>query len=242
MKITVLFLTMLAAAVSAHAQATAYQALEYLTDRKGGRMLEDVFVVRGDGGNPQPAEWIVYRGQPNGALFQATGIKSSGLILSGTAPRQDLDLQPHARRINFSVINLDSNGAYRIAQRLARNENFTFGRVDYELKTNNLGAVPAWTLYLFNEKKRYMGELTLSAATGEVLHPLKLHSYKVEDVDGRSELVTVREPWPRRAIRSVGRWFSQTGTVYGTDLRRAAGTTEEILVGRRSLHFTEDVP
>lgn len=140
------------------------------------------------------------------------------------------------------MINLDSNGAYRIARREARRENFTFGRVDYELKTSNLGSVPAWTLYLFTEKRHYVGKLTLSAATGEVLHPLRLHRCAVEEGNGFPELVTVRGPWACRAIRSVGRRFSQTGTIYGKDLLNAAGTAEEILVGRRSRHFAEDMP
>jgi len=242
MKLPVFLFAMMAVAGSLRAQATAYQALEYLTKSKGPGVLEDVFVVRGEGGHPQPAEWILYRGTPNGATFQATGIKTSGLVLSGAAPRSEVRIEPHARPINFTVLNLDSKGAYRIAVREARKENFKFGRIDYELITNRVGGVPAWNLRLFNEDKFYLGEITLSAATGEVLHPLRLHRYAVEDINGRPEVVTVREPWARRAIRSVGRWFSQTGTTYGKDLLRGAGTAEEILVGHRSRDYSEDVP
>lgn len=240
MRIFAFLVVTMAALGSLGAQATAYQALQYYTDGRGDQALNDIFVVRGEGGGPQPAEWILYRGRPNASLFQATGIKSSGLILSGTAPRREVGLAPHARPINFSVINLDSNGAYRIAKREARKENFKFGRIDYELKMSHLGGVPAWYLRLFNEEKFYMGEMALSAATGEVLHPLKLNRYAVEDVDGRAEVVAVREPWARRAVRSVGRWFSQTGTAYGKDMLNAAGTTEEILVGRRTRYFADD--
>lgn len=240
MKILVFLLVTAAALGSGRAQATAYQALQYYTDLKGDGGLNNVFVVRGEGGGPQPAEWILFRGRSNGAFFQATGIKATGLVLTGTAPRGDVGIAPHARPINFSVINLDSNGAYRIAKREARKEDFKFGRIDYELKMNHIGGVPAWNLRLFNEDKFYLGELTLSAATGEVLHPLKLSRYAVQNVDGQPALVTVREPWPRRAVRSVGRWFSQTGTAYGTDLLNAAETTEEILVGRRSRYFADD--
>ncbi len=240
MKIFVLFLALFVS-VSALPAATAYQALQYFANSRGDDVLNHVMVVRGEGGGPQPEEWIVYRGRANAPFFQASGIKASGVVLSGTAPARVVALQPHALPLNFSVLNLDSNAAWKIARREARKDNFPFDRVDYELKTNSIANVPAWTLRLFNEKKGLVGELTLSAATGDVLRPLELHRFLVEDVDGQPELVTVREPWLNRAMRSVGRWFNQTGSVYGKDLLRAAGTAEEILVEQRTRDYTEDV-
>ena len=222
------------------AQDTAYEALQDLVAERGERALENVVVVRGEDGTPQPAEWIVYRGPTNARAFQAAGIRSGGHVLSGVASAREVGLEPHAQKVNFTVLNLDSNSAWHIAKREARKENFRFGRVDYELKTNPLGGVPAWSLRLFNEKTRYVGELTLSGATGAVLHPLKLYRYSVEDEGGRETLLTTREPWIRRAGRSVGRWFSQTGTTYGRDMLRAAGTAEEILVGKRTRDYSED--
>lgn len=236
-----ILLLALFASVSASSAATAYQALQYFANSRGDDALDHVMVVRGEGGGPQPEEWIVYRGRANAPFFQASGIKASGVVLSGTASARVVGLQPHAVAVNFSVLNLDSNAAWKIARREARKESFSFERVDYELKTNSIANVPAWTLRLFNEKKGTVGELTLSGATGDVLHPLKLYRFKVEEVDGQPELLTAREPWLNRALRSVGRWFSRTGTAYGKDLLRAAGTTEEILVEKRTRDYTEDV-
>lgn len=223
------------------AAATAYQALQYLASARGEQALANVFVVRGQGGGPQPEEWIVFRGHSNAPNFQATGIRSSGVFLSGSAPARVVDLQPHAQPINFSVLNLDSNSAWRVAQRAARKENFHFDRVDYELRTNSLVGSPAWTLRLFNEKKSYLGEITISGATGEVLHPLKLSRYTVEDIEGEPTLAMVEEPWAKRALRSVGHWFNRTGSTFGHDMLRAAGTAEKIIIGRRSRDYAEDV-
>ncbi len=232
----VLFLT----AASLHADATAYQALEYYSNRKGSNALDNVFVVRGEGGLPQPGEWTVYRGRPNAPTFQATGIKANGSILTGTASARTVGLEPHAQKVNFSVLNVDSNAAWHIAKREARKEDFKFGRIDYVLKTNPIAGVPAWSMRLFNEDRAYVGELTISGATGEVLHPLKLYRYAVEDVDGQPTLATAREPWGQRAWRSIGRWFGNTGNAYGKDMLRAAGTAEVILVGERTRHFADD--
>lgn len=227
-------------AASLHADATAYQALEYYANSRGSNALENVFVVRGEGGLPQPGEWIVYRGRPNAPAFQTTGIKANGTILTGSASASSTGLEPHAKKINFSVLNVDSNAAWHIAKREARKENFKFGRIDYVLKTNPIAGVPAWSMRLFNEDKAYVGELTISGATGEILYPIKLYRYTVEDVDGQPTLATAREPWANRALRSVGRWFSRAGTAYGKDMVRAAGTAETILVGERTRHFADD--
>ncbi len=222
------------------AQDTAYEALQSLTASRGEAALDDVFVVRGTGGTPQPETWVLYRGRLLDRTLQTTLIQDQGNIGFGKIPAREVGLEPHAQKVNFTVINVDSNAAWNIAKRAARKENFRFQRADYELKTNPMAGVPAWSLRLFNDQKSYLGELTISAATGEVLHPLRLHRFRMEDVDGRTELVTVREPWPRRAVRSVGRWFSQTGTIFGKDLRRAAGTAEDIVIGKRTRDYSED--
>jgi hypothetical protein len=222
------------------AQVTAYQALQTLTASRGESALENVYVVRGTSGTPQPEEWVVYRGRPLDRTFRTTSIQEDGRIGFGKISTKDVGLQPHAQKINFTVINVDSNAAWHIAKRQARKEDFKFQRIDYELKTNPMAGVPAWSMRLFNDKKHYLGELTISAATGEILHPLKLEKFQMQDIDGQMQLVTVSEPWPRRAVRSIGRWFSQTGTIYGRDLLRAAGTAEDIVVGRRSRDFAED--
>jgi len=234
MKISVLLTLIFGASSSLHAAATMYQALEHFADERGSDALDSVMLIRGEGGQPQPAEWIVYRGGAKDSEFRAEGITSSGRVLSGKASARELNLPPHAERVNFSMLSVDSNAAFRIATQEARKENFSFDRIDYELRANSLAGVPAWSLRLFNESKSYLGELTLSAATGEILRPLQLHSYAVKDVGGQEKLVMVREPWARRAVRSVGRWFSQTGTTFGKDTLRGLGTAEEIAIGNRT--------
>lgn len=230
---------LLLTAASLFADATAYQALEhYSNNRKNA--FDNVFVVRGEGGRPQPGEWTIYRGRANAPSFQTTAIKASGVILTGTAPARVVGLEPHAQEVNFSVLNVDSNAAWHIAKREAKKEGFKFGRIDYVLKTNPVAGVPAWSMRLFNEDRGYVGELTISGATGEVLYPIKLYRYSVEDVDGQLTLATAREPWTQRALRSIGRWFGQTGRAYGKDLLRATGTAEQIVVGERTRHFADD--
>lgn len=241
MKFLLCLLALLASSAGVRAAATAYQALQHLTASRGQEAIADAFVVRGEGGSPQPEEWIIFRGRPNAPVFRATSIRSSGIFQNASASAATVNLPPHARPINFSILNLDSNSACRIARREARKENFSFDRVDYELKTNSLTGAPAWTLRLFNEPRSYLGELTISGVTGTILHPLKLKRYTVEMEDGEPLLVTVPEPWVKRALRSIGHWFNRTGSTFGHDMLRAAGTAEEIVIGRRTRDYTEDV-
>lgn len=235
------FLALLALVTSAHAQTTAYLALQEMVAARGDDALENVFVVRGNDGAPQPAAWMVFCGHNRDKGFEATQVRKGGRISSAKVPATEVGLVPHAQKVNFAILNVDSNTAWNIAKGEARKENFQFQRIDYELRTSSKLGVPVWSMRLFNDEKHYMGELTISGATAEVVRPLKLSRFTIEDVDGRHEIVTVREPWARRAVRSVGRWFSQTGTVFGKDLLRAAGTTEEIVIGKRSRAFSEDV-
>ena len=240
MKHAALTLAIFAIAQSLHASATAYQALEYLTERKGDDVLDQVFVIQGRGGDSQPKEWVLFRGRSNASTFQTMKIRDDGRISTGTASSREAELQPHALPVNFSVLNLDTNAAWNIAKRVARKESFRFTEIEYRLATHPVAMVPAWTLRLFNEKNKTMGEVVLSGATGEVLNPLRLYRYYVEGTDGQEQLVTRREPWSNRAMRSIGRWFSRTGEAYGHDLMRAAGTAEEILVDRRTRDLSED--
>lgn len=241
MKLAALILALLTLALPLHATETAYQALEHLTERKGSEALDQVFVIRGYGGSPQPQEWVVFRGRPNASVLQTTKIQSRGRIITGSASSQEAELPLHAQPLNFSVLNLDTNVAWDVAKRLARKENFRFTEIDYRLSTHPIAGVPAWTLRLFNKEKQTMGELVLSGATGEVLQPLRLYRFQMEDIGGNEQLITRREPWGNRALRSIGRWFSRTGEAYGHDLLRAAGTAEEILVDQRTRDLSEDV-
>lgn len=179
------------------------------------------------------------RGRSNASTFQTMKIEEDGRISTGTASSREAELPPHSLPVNFSVLNLDTNAAWNITKRVARKESFRFTEIEYRLATHPVSMVPAWTLRLFNEEKKTMGEVVVSGATGEVLNPLRLYRYYLEETDGQ-QLVTRREPWSNRAMSSIGRWFSRTGSAYGHDLLRAAGTAEEILVDRRTRDLSED--
>jgi len=241
MKSTALILTLLALCPPLSGQDTAYQALHILAERKGTQALENVYIIRGLEGEPQPEKWIVYRGRPNARVFQTTEIRGDGSLTSGKASTRDQGLQPDALPLNLSVLNLDTHAAWKIAQRHARKERFHFTFANYELTTHPLARVPAWTLYLFNETPGVLGIMTLSGATGEVLNRLKIYHYTtVEPGEGTRGLVIVREPQSDRVARSISRWFSLSGEAYGHDLLNAGGTTEELLINRRTRHFSKD--
>jgi|GEM_PF-2032060 len=219
---------------------TAYQALDHLVERRGEEALRQVYLIRGMGGEPQPQEWVLYRGRPNARVFRTTKVRADGSISTGKAPAREQGLLPDALPLNLSVLNLDTHAAWNIARRHAREERFHFTCANYELATHPLARVPAWTLYLFNETPGIMGIITLSGATGEVLNRLRLYRYRVEPGGETRRVIVIREPEGERRARSIHRWFSRSGEAWGHDLFNAAGTTEEILMNRRTRPFSED--
>jgi len=219
------------AAAPLRGAATAYQTLQYLVQERGDGVLKGVMLIKGEGGAPFPEDWHLFRGGPNSAVFQTVAVSGRGNIINGRSAAREAGLPPHAEPINFSILNVDSNSAFRIATREAKREHFDFDHIDYRLQTNTLAGVPAWTMTMYNPAKGYLATLTISGTNGVVLRPLAIHSYVVEVINGQPEVVRTQESFYRRAMRSVGRWFCQTGSTFGKDIVKSLRTSEEIYIG-----------
>ncbi len=72
--------------------------------------------------------------------------------------------------MNFNQLNLDSEGAFTIANQEAQKVGVPFDRVDYVLKSGTGGGAPVWEMELFNGNSGRTGSLTIAADNGAVLH------------------------------------------------------------------------
>ena len=147
------------------ARETAYEALRHLSSQRGQKTLEQVLELRGTEGTPQPAAWKVLLGDPlaRGGIreFEIT----QGKVLSERTPvAAGLD---DTATVDFQKLNLDSSGAFTLAEEEARKRKLGFDHVEYQLRRGSNG--PEWILQLFAEGKGRIGTLHIAADSGAIL-------------------------------------------------------------------------
>jgi len=219
---------------TAHASMSAYHALERYRALRGETSMEALIQIRSEGYGIHPGQWIFTRMQGS-TILPADILTTSGGIRRGSTALALEGVPNHPRVLNFDILNLDSDGALRIARRKAKEEFFRIDRVDYLLRTDPLANVPAWNLILYDESKAKLGRIVINATTGAVLRHLHILDYEVVGIAKEGEIVeTTPEPFVDRFSRSVDRWFKRTGETFSEDAERALSTAEEIAIGQRS--------
>jgi hypothetical protein len=151
---------------SLQAADTAYTALRVLGKRDGQEVLNHVIELHGRGGAPQPAVWKLVIDDPRAR----GGIREleiqRGKIVSERTPTAHGAGSP----MNFNQLNLDSEGAFTIADQEAQKANVLFSTVDYSLKAGSGAGVPVWDLELSDGKNGRVGSVEIAADSGTVLH------------------------------------------------------------------------
>ena len=106
---------------------------------------------------------------------------------------------PNARSVgapmNFNQLNLDSEGAFTIADQEAKKTQLTFDRVDYALKSGTNGGAPVWELELFETRSGPVGLITIAADSGTVLRR-QLDGHRGGSNNDRDYLEDRRNPPP----------------------------------------------
>jgi len=156
----------LAVASVAQAADTAYSALRAIGKRDGQEVLNHVLELRGRDGMPSPQVWKIVIDDPRarGGIRELEVQK--GKIVGESTPTSRGAGNP----MNFNQLNLDSEGAFTIANQEAQKANVPFDRVNFLLKAGTGGGAPVWELELFDGRNGRSGSLTIAADSGTVLH------------------------------------------------------------------------
>lgn len=156
----------LAVASVAQAADTAYSALRAIGKRDGQEVLNHVLELRGRDGMPSPQVWKIVIDDPRarGGIRELEVQK--GKIVAESTPTSRGPGNP----MNFNQLNLDSEGAFTIANQEAQKANVPFDRVNFLLKAGTGGGAPVWELELFDGRNGRSGSLTIAADSGTVLH------------------------------------------------------------------------
>ena len=151
----------------AYSQAgdTAYQALR-LIGKSNPDYLNHVIEARGTNGVPQPQTWtIVIEDQ------SARGGVREFEIAKGHVVSEHTPVHAYAGAVqvmDFKHLNLDSQGAFTVANQEATKHNTGFNSVDYQLHANPQNGAPQWVLRLIDVNRTLVGTITISADSGTI--------------------------------------------------------------------------
>lgn len=213
-----------ALAATTFAADTAYTALRVFGKREGEDALHRVIELRGKDGSPQPATWRLTIDDPRArGGVREIEVRGGKIVGERTPVGHD-----YGAPMNFTALNLDSDGAFTVANQEAEKRGIPFERIDYILTSGSGGGAPLWTVELSDGRKGRVGTLRVAADSGAIVEEnfaadrrfADDHSYVQSDPDRRpSPPPDDRDYRDERApgekigafLQRVGRHFQKRG-------------------------------
>jgi hypothetical protein len=150
---------------------TAYTALRVYGKKFGEQSLNRVLELRGRSGGPQPAVWkIVAADSSSRGGVREVEVQRGKIISERTPINRTGNLSP----MNFNQLNLDSDGAFTIANQEMEKRRLPFDRLDYALRNPGGSTPPVWFLELFEGASGRVATLELAADSGAILNQQRL--------------------------------------------------------------------
>jgi hypothetical protein len=173
-----------------------------LGKRDGQDILNHVVELRGRDGMPQPSVWKIVIDDPRARGGVREVEVQRGKIASERTPTS----HGGSGAMNFNQLNLDSEGAFTVANQEAQKTNVLFDHVDYLLRAGTGGGAPVWQLDLADGKNGRVGSVEIAADSGTVLR--RQFDMRRPADDDHAYLDDHRNPPPRD---SVDESFSRSG-------------------------------
>ena len=148
------------------AQDSAYSALRVVGRSQGKEALNHVLELRGRAGSPQPAVWKITLDEPRAHGGVRELEVQRGKIISERTPAS---ARTAGSPMNFNQLNLDSDGAFTVANQEAQKAGAPFDHVDYLLRSGTGGGAPVWQIELTDSKLGRAGSIDIAADTGTIL-------------------------------------------------------------------------
>ena len=153
-------------ALAAEPAATAYTALRVVGKQSGSGALNRVIEMRGRNGSPQPAVWKIILSEPAARAGVREVEVQHGKVIGERTP---VARGPLGEKMDFSRLNLDSEGVFTIVEQEMKKTAQTFDRLDYSLRSGSGGGAPVWTVEIFDGRRGKVGSMLLAADTGAIL-------------------------------------------------------------------------
>ena len=153
-------------AVFAQTSPTAYDALRIVGKQLNRDYVNRVVSVSGLNGNPQPSTWRILVDDRNTHGIREVEVRD-GRVTSNRMSDRNIVGTAQGATINPARLNLDSSGAYEVADRTADSSHVPFAYVNYTLRTNERGD-GTWIVNLQNQSHRPVGTIYIGANKGTV--------------------------------------------------------------------------
>ncbi len=160
-------LLLFAASALAQERPTAYQALRIVGTQLNRDFVNHVISVTGQDGNPQPETWKILLDDPKARGGVREVEVGNGRIVSERTPTRESIQGSLGAVVDTSKLNLDSSGAYTVAQQTAASSHVTFSTVDYALRVDPRGN-PIWQLTLHRAGGEPGGIIEIGANHGTI--------------------------------------------------------------------------
>jgi hypothetical protein len=164
-----LLLAALLLATPAWAQnnSSAYEALRVIGTQGNRELVNHVISITGVDGDPQPRTWKILVADRNAAGGVREIVVEDNRILSQRIPNRSVVGSTQNATVNTARLNLDSTGAYSVANHTAETSHVTFALVSYTLRTDGRGN-PTWIVTLENRSRAPLGTIHIKANDGRV--------------------------------------------------------------------------
>lgn len=156
----------LSAVGAVQAADTAYAALRVVGKQHGQAVLNSVVELRGRNGSPQPAVWKIILKEPTARGGIREIEVQRGRVISERAPTVR---GISGEAMDFSHLNLDSEGVFTVVNQEAQQRGIVFDRVDYSLRSGSGGGSPVWTADLFDRTRGQVASYQIAADSGAIL-------------------------------------------------------------------------
>jgi hypothetical protein len=146
---------------------TAYTALRLIGNLRGEETLKQVLAVSGESGNPQPAMWTIVLDDP----AARGGVRELQIVSNQVASeRTPVSSQlAGGKTIDLDQLNLDSDGAYQVAEEEAKKNGVSFGQANYRLTVDSDTGKPLWVVHLLDSQKQDVGIVKVAADNGTLV-------------------------------------------------------------------------
>jgi hypothetical protein len=162
-----LFLFAFASSLLAEQRPTAYEAMRAVGTQLNRDYVNHVISVTGTSGNPQPETWKILLDdtKARGGIREIE--VENGKIISERTPLRSSVEGSLGKTIDTGKLNLDSSGAYTLAQQTAQKSHISFTTADYALRVDERGN-PIWMISLQRPNGEFAGRIFIGANHGTV--------------------------------------------------------------------------
>jgi hypothetical protein len=211
---------------------TAYLALKAAQKSTSGS--ESLLAVMGERGAPQPQEWKVIFSDPAARGGIREVVASGDVIVSQRTPLKGYTEVGSGPPIALTRLNLDSDGAFEIANKQAIAKKIGFSSVDYTLRASAVRGAPMWILRLYDSMGIKVGVIQISAENGSVIVPPEVSEPPpTESTEQFSDSPAGRSI--EGVIGRVGGTLEGVANAVKDTTLRTVGTVEEFFTGERTI-------